>query len=177
VSAIFASYYFSHRKPHYKYFATTQGGRIFNLTPLNQPLLSDTIVKEMASEAVKTVFAFNYLNYNQVLSNSQKYFAANAMKGFSNQMNQSGGLIENVVKNKFIVTPYISGVPTLIKKGVIPGTSEYGWRLIIPVTLAFQSDSEAYKASYNCYVNMIRVSQANNPRGIAIQSIILNQLN
>lgn len=172
---LLTAYYFSHTKAQYKYFATTEDGKIFNLTPMNQPLLSDTSVKAIANNAVQDVFAFNYLNYNHILSVSQKYFAPGAMKGFSEQMNQKGGIIDNVTQNKFIVTPIVSGAITLLKKGIIPGTGKYGWRLVVPLTLDFQSETEAYKSNYDCYINMIRVSQDNTPRGVAIQSIILKQ--
>ena len=162
------------RKPEPKYFASTTDGRILPLVALDQPLLSLASVESFAGKAISQLFTFDYVNYQQQMTEHADDFTSEAFTEIKNTLQNNDGLLTEAIKNNWVVTATIMSAPQVVNQGEIGKSGVYGWRLIYPVMMTFQSEHSRQSARYTADVIVIRVKQTDNPTGIAIKSLILS---
>ncbi len=111
-------------RPTPQYFATTESGRIIPLVPLNQPNLSDKAVIQWASQAVLSVFTYNFMNYRQVFQTNRQYFTATGWQQFLSALSKSRNL-DAVTSKKLVLSAVLSSAPVITREEVRGG--KYTW--------------------------------------------------
>jgi intracellular multiplication protein IcmL len=158
--------------PTNHYFATTSDGRIVQLTPLDEPLLSLQAVEDFAGRAISNTFTFDYANYKTQITNNINSFTSVAFSQIKENLESQQGIATEAVKNSWAVTTNIMSAPSVPMKGKMPN-GRYGWRFIFPVRMSFQSETNVRSSRYTADVIVVRESQKDNPKGIAISKLTL----
>jgi len=158
--------------PHDQYFATTSDGRIVHLTPLNEPLLSLQAVEDFAGRAISNTFTFDYANYRKQITANITSFTPKAFSQIKANLEGENGIVTQAVKNSWAVTTNIMSAPSVPMRGKRQN-GQYGWRLVFPVRMTFQSETDVRSSRYIADVVVVRVSQKDNPKGIAISKLTL----
>jgi len=160
-----------------KYFATSADGRIIRLSPLSAPIESDQAIASFASRTLTDTFTFDYVNYQKQIAEVANSYTADAFTQIKTDLAKNGGVMEEAIKNKWIVTGTLIAAPQVIQKGIEPSSKAYGWRFHIPLMITYQSEEKTSVARYTADVTAIRVDQRNNPRGIEISKLTLIPMN
>lgn len=162
--------------PKTDYFATTTDGKIFKLSPLSSPIESDGAVEGFAGRALTDTFTFDYVNVKHQISSLGDSYTPDAFTKIKQDLGKSGGIANEAVQNKWIVTATLMAAPELIHKGLLPKSSTYGWRMRYPLMITYQTEEKTSSQRYYADVTVIRVAQKNNPRGIAIANLQLTMM-
>ncbi len=158
--------------PKNHYFASTDDGRIVQLTPLNEPLLSLQAVEDFAGRAISNTFTFDYANYTTQMTANITSFTTEAFSQIKANVESPQGIVTEAVKNSWAVTTNVMSAPQVPMQGKMPG-GQYGWRLIFPVRITFQSENQVRSSRYTVDVVVVRENQKDNPKGIAIAKLTL----
>lgn len=156
--------------PAPKYFATSIGGRITPLFPLEEPNQSDSAVLQWANQAAIAAFTYNFVNYREELQSSSGFFTSGGWNQFLTALQQSNNL-DAVKAKKLIVSAVATRAPIILEKGVLNGN--YAWRIQMPVLVTYQSASEFSQANNVVTMLVTRVSTLNSPRGIGISQFVV----
>lgn len=159
-------------RPSPTYFATTDSGRMIPLIPLNQPNLSDKALLQWTSQAVVSVYSYNFVNFREIFQNNEKYFTNDGWQEFLNALKASRNL-ETVKDKKLIVSAVLSGAPIISSKNVFNG--RYTWQIQMPVLVTYQSMSEQFNSSYLITLTIQRVSTLDNIYGVGISSFVVQE--
>lgn len=159
-------------RPTPTYFATTESGRIIPLIPLNQPNLTDQAILQWATQAVTTVFTYNFVNYRSVFQDSRQYFTGGGWGNFM-QAISSSKLLSAVQEEKLMLTAVVSSAPVITNEYVFDG--KYTWKAQVPVLVTFQSLSQTSYQSYIISLTIERVSTLDNKYGVGIGSFVAQQ--
>ena len=151
-------------------FAAVQAnGESMPLTPFEQPnLLPDTLLR-WASKAASTAYTFDFVNYNQEISQVRPYFT-NA--GWFDFRSAISGVLSTIVKNQLFVTGVVSGAPVIANQGPLPGKG-YVWRVQIPFLVTYQSANTTTTAFFIVILSIVQVPTSTNPQGIGIDQFIM----
>ncbi len=156
--------------PAPKYFATSIGGRITPLFPLNEPNQSDSAVLQWGNQAATAAFTYNFVNYREELQASSQFFTSDGWSQFLTALQQSNNL-DAVKAKKLIVSAVATRAPIILQKGVLNG--RYSWRVQMPVLVTYQSASEFTQQNNVVTMLITRVSTLNSPRGIGISQFVV----
>ena len=159
--------------PPVRYFATTDGGRIINLTPLTEPSLGDPAVLSWTAEAAADVMTFSFLDYQRRLQTSGSYFTPVGWEGFMKAI-QDSRFLEGVQQNQQIVTAVPSQAPVIVERG--KNDEHYFWRVQLPILVTFTSGDK--KATKRQLLNLVivRVSPLQNPSGLGIEQWVASDM-
>jgi intracellular multiplication protein IcmL len=157
------------RGPERTFFAATEDGRVIQLTPLNEPLLSDERVLAFAAEAAPGAHTFDFSNFRAELQESSKDFTTRGFQSFIKALETSGNL-DAVVKRKLAVTAVPTQAPVIVARGLVNGV--YTWRLQMPMLVTFQSASEVVKDDITVELTVVRRPTTESPKGIGIDQFV-----
>ena len=161
-------------QPKPTYFATNESGKLNELIPLDVPYVSQELLLSFADQAAVTAYSFDFLNYQQQLDHSKKYFTAAGYTNFTNALAASGNL--KVIEDKhLVVKAVVTDVPVILKEGVLPGTNQYAWQVQIPMLVQYISASEKIEQPITATLLIVRVSTLETRQGIAIASFTITQ--
>ena len=159
-------------KPSPKYFAATNSGRIIPLIPLNQPNLKDKAVLQWASEAVTSIYSYNFVNFRRVFQNNKQYFTSGGWQSFLKALTESQNL-KAVQRKKLIVSAVLTGAPVVRSQGEFQ--DRYTWAIQMPVLVTYQSASEQTSQNFIVTLNIKRVSTLDSVYGIGISEFVAEQ--
>jgi intracellular multiplication protein IcmL len=170
VMMAFLLFYIISHPPAPRYFATSLGGRITPLFPLDRPNQADASILQWANKAAIAAFSYSYVNYRDELQASSGFFTAEGWTQFLTALKESNNL-EAVKTRKMIVSAEATRAPEIIERGVMPD-GRYSWRVQISLLVSYQGQVEA---SQNVIVNMliVRVPSLNAPSGIGIAQFVV----
>lgn len=156
-------------RPAPTYFATTESGRIIPLIPLDQPNLTDNAVLQWATQAVTTVFTYNFINYRSVLQSSRQYFTAEGWRQFLLAL-QSSRNLSMVTSKKLMLSAVVSSAPVVLNEYLLDG--KYTWKVQIPISVTYQSLSETAHDSFIISLTIERISTLDSISGVGISSFV-----
>jgi len=156
-------------RPVPKYFAATDSGRIIPLVPLDQPNLKNKAVLQWTSEAVVSIYSYNFVNFREVFEENKKYFTTTGWRGFMNAVSSAKNL-EAVQEKKFVVSAVLTGAPIILNQYVIRG--RYTWRLQMPVLVTYQSASDRVTQNFVVTLEIRRISTLDSVFGIGIANFV-----
>ena len=156
-------------KPQPTYFAVDEAGSVTPLQPLSQPLVSPSSLTNWATNAIISVFSYDYFRYKTQLNDAQKYFSPNGWTEFLSGMKASGRL-SSVVDQKLLVSAVPTGSAVVTAQGLVG--NRYSWRIQLPILVTYEGPGETRSQSLIVNVQISRISTYNNPQGIAIEKFV-----
>lgn len=176
VLSVFSAYQVMKVKTPPQYIQLTEDGRIFPVAPLNVESASDGEILNFATESVKWVNTYDYLNWRDQLQSQAHRFTADGWNGYVGELVSSDNL--NTVQGQgLVVSAQIDGESMVEKKGVVEQVNSYVWRVKVPVSVSYSSLSKEtqnassiippQKGVVTLYIT--RVPLEVNLRGYAIQ--------
>lgn len=156
----------SNSKPEYRYFATTEDGRLVPMIPLNQPNLSTPALMSWVAQAATEVMTFGFNDYKRRLQEASRNFTQPGWRSFSTALDNSK-IIESVTSQQQVVTAAPRGAPIITYEGEVEG--RYQWLIEVPLVVTFQSGSQRRSVNYSVQVVVVRLSRLENPNGIGIE--------
>jgi intracellular multiplication protein IcmL len=169
VSVVFYQIY---NRPTPQYFAVTTDGRIMQLFPLSQPMLSPGELLQWAHRAAISAYSYNFVNYREALQELQNNFTPAGWRHFENALRASRNL-EMVITKKLVVSAVATGTPVILDQAVIDG--RYSWRVQIPLLVSYQSPNEQTQRPVMVMMIISRVPTVDMPKGIAIVSFVASE--
>jgi intracellular multiplication protein IcmL len=157
------------RPPVYKYFATDREGRIQPITPIDEPIGSQTEVSNWVAGAVVKAYTFDFANWRAQLSAARNDFTPQGWKGFEAALKDSG-VLQTVLEKKYVTTAVPTGAPVMINQGVVDG--HYAWKFQMPILVTYQSSERTVPQNLMVNVLVVRQSEMENPRGLGIAQLI-----
>lgn len=166
--------YLLHKK-EVRYIATN-GGMLTEVHPTEEPAYSAEAVMDFANTKMVKALSLNFVNYENQLTASRGDFTTDGYISFRKALTDSG-LLKDISEKRLNVK--LSTTPgTLITEGVIRGTNIYAWQFRIPVTVQLVGQSQDYRPQpYDLMVQVRRVKEDEDPRGIRIAQAILKPRN
>jgi len=151
-------------------FAAVQpNGQSMQLYPFEEPnLLPDTLLR-WAGKAASTAYTFDFVNYEQEISQARPYFTEAGWEDFRSAINN---VLKTVVQNQLFVTGVVSGPPVISNQGPLVGKG-YVWRIQIPFLVTYQSSNTTTTGNFIVIVSIVRVPTSTNPQGIGIDQFIM----
>jgi intracellular multiplication protein IcmL len=156
-------------RPEPKYFATTVDGRIMQLFPLSDPVLSPSKLLQWAHQAAVNAYTYNFVNYRDSMQQLQNQFTMQGWKYYEDALRISRTL-EMVIAKKLIVSAVATGTPVILDQAVIDG--RYSWKVQIPLLVTYQSPNEQTQQPMTVIMNISRVPTVDMPEGIAIVGFV-----
>lgn len=161
-------YLLTHR-PAPQYFATSADGRITPLYSLNEPVVSPPELLQWVNQAVVAAYSYSFTNYRKEFQDVAQFFTPDGWTQFQNELKVSRNL-ETVIAKKFVVTATPTGAPIISDQGILNGS--YAWRIKMPVLVTYQNQQEVIQQPLDVTILVVRVSNLDTPKGIAIAQFI-----
>jgi intracellular multiplication protein IcmL len=159
-------------RPAPQYFAATDSGRIIPLVALNQPNLKDKALLQWASEAVISVYSYNFQNYREIFQENQKYFTQSGWRGFMQAVSSAKNL-EIVQEKRLVVSAVLTGAPIITNKYELGG--RYTWEVQMPVLVTYQSAADRINQNFIITLEIRRISTLDNVYGVGISKFVAQQ--
>ena len=154
-----------------QYIQLTEDGRIFPLTPLTQSNVNDGDLIRFASDTVKGVNTYDYVNWRDQLQQQSSRFTEGGWKAYLDSLT-SRDTITSVQNRRMVVTPVFKGPSIIEKQGpVASNNNRYTWIVKVPVEVRYlPSDTTGESISQEGVVTLyvVRVPLATNQRGYAV---------
>lgn len=165
-----ANYWLVTHRPPPRFFATDVGGRLTELQPLSAPMVKTRKVLSFATDAVKAVNTFDFVNYRAQLTDAGEFFQPEAWQKFREAMHASG-TIKLVEDRRYVVSSQPTGAPILLEEGLMNGV--YAWRVKFPFTVTYQSANEIKNVNRMALITISRLSVLERDTGIGVVSLIV----
>lgn len=156
-------------RPDPRYFVADAEGRIVEVTPVSQPYADPNRLIQWASRAVTDSLSFDFVNYQNRLTDVRQYFTQQGYENFLKALSDSG-LIDTVRKNRYIMTAVLRKPPVVVRENVIEG--RYVYVMKIPILLSFYLGNNQFSANWDIEALIIRVPHTENIYGVAIHQIV-----
>lgn len=160
------------QKPVPKYFAATDSGRIIALIPLDRPNLSDKALLQWTSEAVVSLYSYNFVNFREVFQVNRNYFTAPGWRSFMQALDASKNL-DTVKAKKLIVSAVLTGAPVIVNQYVLDG--RYTWAIQMPLLVTYQGSSDRINQNFILTLKIQRISTLDNVYGVGIAEFVAQQ--
>lgn len=162
-------FYQLYKRPESKYFATTTDGRIMQLFPLSEPMLSPGELLQWTERAAVAAYTYNFVNYRDAMQQLQNQFTADGWRYYEDALRTSR-MLEMVIAKKLVVSAVATGTPVILDQAVI--NSRYAWKVQLPLLVTYQSPNEQTQQAMIVTIIVSRVPTVDMPKGIAIVSFV-----
>ena len=159
-------YVISVNQAEYRYFATTEDGRLVPMVPLNQPNLSAPALMSWVAQSTTEVMTFGFSDYRRRLQEASRNFTKRGWESFTQALQRSR-IIEMVEANQQVLTAAPKGAPILESEGMVAG--RYQWVVQVPLALTYQSGSKPQNTGLLVTVVVVRVPRLESPNGVGIE--------
>lgn len=161
--------YQMYHRPTPVFAAVNDKGEQMQLHPYEEPnLRADTILR-WASKAATAAYTFDYVNYDEQISQARPYFTEDGWQDFIQSVQ---GLIGRVRQNQLFVNGIVYNTPVISNQGPLPGKG-YVWRIQIPFLVTYQSANNQVQQRYFVVLSIVRVPTSVNPQGIGIDQFVM----
>lgn len=153
----------------YRYFATTEDGRLIPMAPLNEPNLSSPALMSWVAQSATEVMTFGFNDYRRRLQEASRNFTRRGWESFSTAL-QRARIIETVEANMQVVTATPTGAPVIQSEGVVQG--RYQWVVQLPMALTYQAGSKTRTDNLLVTLVIVRVPRLESSNGVGIEQWI-----
>jgi intracellular multiplication protein IcmL len=154
------------------YFATTQDGRIMNITPLEYPNMGTSALLSWAAQSASEVMTFGFHDYQRRLQYSVRHFTRHGWETFAAAL-QKSRIIESITALQQVVSAEPRSAPIILQETVSNG--KYRWVVKLPLKVTYQSGAESRIDNPDVTLVIDRVPQLENPNGVGIEQWITTQ--
>lgn len=142
--------------PEPKYYANSQSGDITQIHSLSDPIMEQAEIIQWAKDLATTIYTFNFVNYNDVLQQLQKYFTEDGLTKLKNTL-QSQETLAPIIANKVVVSSAINGLVRILAQGV-NNNGRYVWKIQVPLLITKQSPDNTIKQPISLIMVITRTS-------------------
>ncbi len=151
-------------------------GMITEVHPTDEPAYTAEEVMDFANRTMIKSLSLNFVNYENQLTSVRGDFSAEGYVSFRKALSDSGLLKDISEKRLNVKLSTTHG--TLITEGLIRGTKTYARQYRIPVTVQLVGQAQDYRPQpYDLMVQVRRVKEDEDPRGIQVAQAILKPRN
>jgi hypothetical protein len=155
------------------YFAIDEQRTLIKLIPLSEPNLKDAAISDWASRALVDTFDFSYFNMKSHLNEAtMEWFTDHGRQELLDSLAKTGNF-DAVSKSKLIVGLTVDNTPLVAKKGVASFNNTYMWKLEVPATISYRTESTVYSNKVLFTVTIARRSLLENKSGLGIERIVM----
>jgi hypothetical protein len=156
-----------------RYYAVTPDLRVVKMTPLSQPALSKSGLRQWAVKAVTETFALDFVRWRKELNKASDYYTPKAFKSLLASMKQAG-LIDMIKKQR------LDSAVSVTDAAVVTNTSKRNGvlyvRLNVPIVISYEnSKGTVGRQKLMADVVVRRVPVTTYPSGVAIAQIVMRQ--
>lgn len=156
-----------------EYFASTPDGGLFKLTPLDSPIGGEERAMFFSSTCVIKMFTLDYLNYLRQMNETQrKCFTDTGYDSYLRQLEHSGimaPLKDPKVRLVVAATPG-PGEFKVKEPRNIAGAVRQFYTISHPIEFIFNGNTNKPRRG-SIEVDLIRISQADRPDGLAVHAL------
>lgn len=156
-------------KTEYRYFATTEDGRLIPMAPLDEPNLSSPALMSWVAQASTEVMTFGFNDYRRRLQEASRNFTRRGWESFSAAL-QRARIIETVEAAQQVVTATPTGAPVIQSEGIVQG--RYQWIVQLPMSLTYQAGAKTRTDNLLVTLVIVRVPRLESPNGVGIEQWI-----
>ena len=159
--------FFGLTKDYYVYFAAEEDWRLRELQPLNHPLLETSQWLQIAVDGAVAANTYRFNTIQRDMEQARKHFTREGWASFEKAIQRSGNLVR-AQKNQQTSQAFVEqGTATIVDEGLDPLGRAFR-RIQFPMKVNTYSRSEEQTYSYTVEIVVVRVSEVDFPRGIAI---------
>jgi hypothetical protein len=141
--------------------------------PLERPYLETPELLQWVSDALRNVFRFDFVHYDDQLEATKPYFTESGWRVFQDQLSNYANA-DDVQTRKMFINSAPDSAPTLLNPGgVLEG--RWAWWIQAPITINYVANDGKTSKSLTLQVLVVRVPTLNNLIGVAIDNIIVAQ--
>ena len=161
-------YKITHPQPP-QYFATTAEGRMINIHPLSDPVVTDSYVLQWTANAVRSAFSQDYLHWREQLQQVSDNFTPSGWRYFLNSMQKSNNL-KTLISLKMVSNAEITGAPSIQEKEVVG--DHYAWKIDIPIVVTYNNAQRTITVPMDVTLIVLRMPVQDYPQRIAINNFL-----
>jgi len=158
--SIFALY---KKIPEPKYFAMNTQNQFFNLTPLNEPGLSQGLLQNWVATFALASHTVDFYNFDNQVTNMKKYFTPT---GYDEYVANISGFRDEVIQKQIMLSCIVTEAPSIRRSTVIDNI--YEWYVEVPILIRYDSASAARNEKRTLTLVIRRYPNPENPYGVAV---------
>lgn len=162
------------RESDTRYFAINEKG-VMNLVALANPNMSDAAVGNWLASSLIDTFDFTYINIREHLNEATlKYFTDNGRTELIDSLDRAGNF-DAIINKKLLASLTLDSTPLVVKKGKPAFSNSYLWKLEVPGTMTYRTESQEFTNKLLFTITISRVSQLKNNSGLGIHRIVIEK--
>lgn len=169
--------YFLQFSPPNKYIPTTSDFKVMVSPPLNQEYVKEGDVIQVATNAIRGIYTYDYVNWKDQITSAQKWFSNEGWNAFAGEFKKSGA-IQSVLDKSQVVSMKILSAPFVKEKGIRNG--KFIWIVDFPkVEVSYRTASERSKSLsfwYSFKVEVERSSLDDSAKGAWVKAVRVKDL-
>lgn len=168
IAVTFAAYVQLHSTV-YITVAATPDGRLVKLTPLDEPIMSDSALKAWAVAAVTEAFTLGHHDYRKRLSDVRGRFTDRGYDSFIAGLEESL-FLDRLRDNLQVAAAVATGAPLITDVRRVRG--QLGWEVEFPMLVTFSAGKRRLDQHMIARILVVRVPLSERASGIGIAQLI-----
>jgi intracellular multiplication protein IcmL len=153
-----------------EYFARSIDGRIMRLVPLSEPMATNVALFAFGDEALQASFVLDFKNHFTQIANAEPFYTPDGYQEYKKVLDIQGYL-QKIIKESRVSSISRHGGWVLTDQKIINGVLHQ--RIEAPVYLVLSGKDGDITSNLIAVLNIARVVNVDNPRGIAVASFLL----
>ena len=149
--------------------AATPDGRVIEMTPLDEPIMSDAALRNWTVSAVTEAFTLGHHDWRMRLADIRGYFTGEGYDGYLKALEDSLYL-DRIRENLQVAAAVATGAPVITAARLFAGHA--AWQIEFPMLVTFQAGHRINHQRLTARVLVMRVPLSENAAGIGIQQLI-----
>ena len=170
-AAALAGYVWFHSTT-YVTVAATPDGRVIPLTPLDEPIMSDSALKNWTVAAVTEAFTLGHHDWRARLSAVRRHFTDKGYESFLAGLEESL-LLARLRENRQVASAVATGAPVIVDTRKYRG--RIAWEIEFPMLMTFQAGAKRLDQALNGKVLVTRVPLSDRVTGIGIARLVASR--
>jgi len=158
----------AHHPPVERFFYTDGKGTPYEITPLDQPVMSDAELLMWAAKSITAAYTVNFSEYREQLTRAAAHFTVRGWNAFGAEYLKTGNF-EKMKLARMVVTAVPERAPTIRDLAIVDGKRTY--KIEAPIIVTYENENEHKDQHLLVTVIVVRVPVADHPDGIAIDQI------
>lgn len=163
-------------RPDPAYFAIDTEGRIIELVPLDEPIISSSALLNWTVTTVTETLSLDFLNWRDQLNSVRNDYNRQAYEQVVDALRNQTDILDRVEEHRLNINVSVREAPIITEQGVIKGTMT--WRIEVPLVLSFES-SEGVEHTEKLLATVLvnRVSSIEHRKGMRIRQLVVSRAN
>lgn len=159
-------------RPVDRAFAATPDGRVIELSPLSEPVMTAAALRNWTVTAVTESFTLGHHDWRLRLAQVRAYYTDQGYEGFVESL-ETSLFLKELRERRQVSAAVARGAPVIIDANIYDGRA--GWTLEVPVLLSFDVGNRTQSESVLVRVLVLRVPIEERTTGIGIQQLLMER--